>query len=109
MASVAGPLGFAARLRRPTAVQLLCAMLAGVLLLQVELVFSKSVNWDEFFHFSQIHQHLLGRPAPWLQAPFVALSFWVPALPGDNLHTPAAHISDPPPPTTPPHPPPPPT
>lgn len=85
MASIADPLGFAARLRRPTAVQLLCAMLAGVLLLQVELVFSKSVNWDEFFHFSQIHQHLLGRPAPWLQAPFVALFFWVPALPGDNI------------------------
>ncbi|HTG37485.1 glycosyltransferase family 39 protein [Sphingopyxis sp. SE2] len=77
--------GFAARLPRPTAAQLLCAMLAFVLLLQVELVFSKSVNWDEFFHFSQIHQHLLGRPAPWLQAPFVALFFWVPALPGDNI------------------------
>ncbi|MBO9696340.1 MAG: glycosyltransferase family 39 protein [Sphingopyxis sp.] len=60
-------------------------MLAFVLLLQVELVYSKSVNWDEFFHFSQIHQHLLGRPAPWLQAPFVALFFWVPSLPGDNI------------------------
>lgn len=85
MASMADPLSFAARLRRPTAVQLLSTMLAVVLLLQVELVFSKSVNWDEFFHFSQIHQHLLGRPAPWLQAPFVALFFWVPALPGDNI------------------------
>ncbi|RYD42940.1 MAG: hypothetical protein EOP63_11355 [Sphingomonadales bacterium] len=71
--------------RRLTAAQFLCAMLGLVLLLQVELVFSKSVNWDEFFHFSQIHQHLLGRPAPWLQAPFVALFFWVPALPGDNI------------------------
>lgn len=76
---------FARKLRRPTAAQLLYTMLALVLLLQVELVFSKSVNWDEFFHFSQIHQHLLGRPAPWLQAPFVALFFWVPALPGDNI------------------------
>ncbi len=73
------------RLRRPTAVQLLCAMLAFVVLLQVELVFSKGINWDEFFHFSQIHQHLLGRPAPWLQAPFVVLFSWVPALPGDNI------------------------
>lgn len=59
-----------------------------VLALQVELVFSKSVNWDEFFHFSQINQHLLGRPAPWLQSPFVALFSWVPGLPGDNI----AHI-----------------
>lgn len=56
-----------------------------VLALQVELVFSKSVNWDEFFHFSQIHQHLLGRPAPWLQSPFVALFSWVPGLAGDNI------------------------
>jgi len=62
--------------------------LAIVLALQVELVFSKSVNWDEFFHFSQINQHLLGRPAPWLQSPFVALFSWVPGLPGDNI----AHI-----------------
>lgn len=77
--------GHAARLRRPTVVQLLCGMLAFVILLQIELVFSKSVNWDEFFHFSQIHQHLLGRPAPWLQAPFVALFSWVPSLPGDNI------------------------
>lgn len=76
----------ASRLRRPTAMQLVCAMLAFVILLQVELVFSKSVNWDEFFHFSQIHQHLLGRPSPWLQAPFVALFSWVPALPGDNIN-----------------------
>ena len=85
MASLAHRRAIAARLRRPTAAQLLGTMLALVLLLQVELVFSKSVNWDEFFHFSQIHQHLLGRPAPWLQAPFVALFFWVPALPGDNI------------------------
>ena len=73
------------KLRRLTTVQLLCAMLGLVLALQVELVFSKSANWDEFFHFSQIHQHLLGRPAPWLQAPFVALFSWVPSLPGDNI------------------------
>ena len=85
MASVAQRRDIATRLLRPTAVQILCTMLALVLLLQVELVYAKSVNWDEFFHFSQIHQHLLGRPAPWLQAPFVALFFWVPALPGDNI------------------------
>ena len=67
------------------ALHLLYLALALVLLLQVALVFTKSVNWDEYFHFSQIHQHLLGRPAPWLQAPFVALFFWVPSLPGDNI------------------------
>ena len=85
MASVSYWRDISTGLRRPAAIQLLYVMLALVLLLQVELVFSKSVNWDEFFHFSQIHQHLLGRPAPWLQAPFVALFFWVPGLPGDNI------------------------
>lgn len=64
---------------------LLYGALLIVLALQIELVFSKSINWDEFFHFSQIHQHLLGRPAPWLQSPFVPLFSWVPGLPGDNI------------------------
>ncbi|MDD3798473.1 MAG: hypothetical protein PHE36_04760 [Novosphingobium sp.] len=64
------------------------AALALVLLMQFELVFAKSVNWDEFFHFSEIHQHLLGLPVPWLQTPFVWLYSWVPSLPGDNI----AHI-----------------
>ncbi|HWW59173.1 MAG TPA: hypothetical protein VN047_19925 [Sphingopyxis sp.] len=81
--SYRGPL-----LRGFTARGLLYGALLVVLALQVELAFSKSVNWDEFFHFSQIHQHLLGRPAPWLQSPFVALFSWVPGLPGDNV----AHI-----------------
>lgn len=71
--------------QRPAALPLLRLAIALVLLLQVGLVFTKSINWDEFFHFSQIHQHLLGRPAPWLQAPFVALFFWVPSLPGGTI------------------------
>lgn len=71
-----------------TARQFLYGALLIVLALQVELAFSKSINWDVFFHFSQINQHLLGRPTPWLQSPFVALFFWVPGLPGDNI----AHI-----------------
>ncbi|OCC22706.1 hypothetical protein MB02_14880 [Croceicoccus estronivorus] len=61
------------------------AALALVLLMQFELVFSKSINWDEFFHFSLIHRHLLGQPVQWLQTPFVWLYSWVPSLPGDNI------------------------
>jgi hypothetical protein len=56
--------------------------LALVILLQVELVFGKSINWDEYFHFSQIHQHLRGEDVQWLQTPHVWLFGWVPGLPG---------------------------
>ena len=86
--SIAAGSRTAPRYRGVTGRRFLYGALLIVLALQVELVFSKSVNWDEFFHFSQIHQHLLGRPAPWLQSPFVALFSWVPSLPGDNI----AHI-----------------
>ncbi|MXO89667.1 hypothetical protein [Pontixanthobacter aquaemixtae] len=55
---------------------------------QVELLFAKSINWDEFFHFSQIHASLRGEPVQWLQTPHVTLFGWVPALPG----TPIDHI-----------------
>ncbi|MGX7953494.1 hypothetical protein ACWPM1_13155 [Tsuneonella sp. HG249] len=68
---------------RPQAIALACLVL--VLLLQVELVFSKSVNWDEFYHFSEIHQFRLGRWSPTLQTPYVYLFSWVPALPGDTI------------------------
>lgn len=56
-----------------------------VILLQVELVFAKSINWDEYFHFSMIHQHFRGEPVQWLQTPFVWLFGWVPGLPGDVI------------------------
>lgn len=85
MVSASDGRAVAAWLRRPAALHFLYLAIALVLLLQVGLAFTKSINWDEFFHFSQIHQHLLDRPAPWLQAPFVALFFWVPSLPGDNI------------------------
>ena len=75
-------------LARVAPASLALGALALVVLLQVELVFSKSVNWDEFYHFSQIHQHLLRRPDSWMQAPYVWLFAWVPSLPGDGI----AHI-----------------
>jgi hypothetical protein len=65
--------------------QVLLAMLAVAILMQIELVFSKSINWDEFHHFSQIHRHLQDRPMQWLQLPFVWLFPWVPSLSGDNI------------------------
>jgi len=61
------------------------AALALTVLLQVELVFGKSVNWDEYFHFSQIHQHLRGERVQWLQTPYIHLFGWVLSLPGSTV------------------------
>ena len=62
-------------------------LIAAVILvaLQIELLFAKSVNWDEFFHFSQIHASLRGEPVRWLQTPHVYLFGWVPSLPGSPI------------------------
>ncbi|WJY18743.1 hypothetical protein QQS45_00365 [Alteriqipengyuania flavescens] len=57
----------------------------AILAMQVELVFAKSVNWDEFFGFGQIHQWLCGEPVPVLQVPYVYLFGWVPRLPGGAI------------------------
>lgn len=71
--------------RYPSAAHVMLAMLVFAILMQIELVFTKSINWDEFHHFSQIHRHLQDRPMQWLQLPFVWLFSWVPSLPGDNI------------------------
>ncbi|HYD25020.1 MAG TPA: hypothetical protein VEB68_09490 [Croceibacterium sp.] len=85
-AALAPARGWRLAVSRGEAVALACLGLA--LLLQLELAFAKSVNWDEFYHFSEIHQYRLGRWSPSLQTPYVHLFSWVPGLPGDNI----AHI-----------------
>ncbi len=65
-------------------------VLGLIVLLQLDLIFAKSINWDEFFHFSQIHQSLRGEQVQWLQTPYVHLFGWVPSLPGgpiDHIQT----------------------
>ncbi|MEP0392200.1 MAG: hypothetical protein ABJ205_05195 [Erythrobacter sp.] len=60
--------------------------LVVVLCLQLALALTKSVNWDEFFHFSQIHAAWRGEPVGGiLQRPFVPLYAWVPSLDGTNI------------------------
>jgi len=57
-----------------------------VLCLQWGLAFTKSINWDEFFHFSQIHAAWRGEDVGgFLQRPFVPLFSWVPSLGGSNI------------------------
>src|SRR5690606_8710559 len=85
-ASPAPSRGWQLGISRAEGVALAC--LGAALLLQLELVFSKSVNWDEFYHFSEIQQYRLGRWSPSLQTPYVYLFSWVPSLPGDTI----AHI-----------------
>ena len=56
---------------------------AALLAIQIELLFAKSINWDELFHFSQIHASIRGEHVQLLQTPFVRLFGWVAELPGD--------------------------
>lgn len=57
-----------------------------VLCLQLALALTKSVNWDEFFHYSLIHANWRGEEGvAILQNPFVMLYGWVPALAGDTI------------------------
>jgi hypothetical protein len=70
---------------RTDATKLALALIAVVVLMQVELAYTKSINWDEFFHFSEIHRHLQGRPLQWLQVPYVWLFSWVPSGDGENI------------------------
>ncbi len=63
----------------------LFAALAIVILFQIELAFSKSINWDEFYHFSEITEFNAGRPTEFFQTPYVKLFWWIPQLGGDNI------------------------
>ncbi len=58
---------------------------AAVLAIQIELLFTKSINWDELFHFSQIHAHSRGEYVQWLQTPYVRMFGWVTKLPGTYI------------------------
>ncbi|AKM10153.1 hypothetical protein [Croceicoccus naphthovorans] len=53
-----------------------------IVLLQIVLVYSRAINWDEFFHYSLIASHARGEAVSLLQTPFVPLFAWVPTLDG---------------------------
>lgn len=71
----------AARAERRTVL----AVLAAVLLLQLELVFNRPVNWDEFFHLSLVHAQAQGRLSDVLQVLHVRALGWIAALPLDEI------------------------
>ena len=69
--------------RRPVALPLAALLLIAAL--QFSQVFQRAINWDEFWHYSQIHQlaqGTLGRP---LQTLHTRLFAWVVGLPGTGV------------------------
>lgn len=64
-----------------------------VLVLQLLMVFERAINWDEFFHYSQIHQLANGTLASPLQTLHVRVFGWVAWLPGGSVdHIVAARL-----------------
>lgn len=52
---------------------------------QVFLVFTKSFNWDEFYHFSMVHDLPKGRLTWDFQTLYIRLFLWVPAVTDDLI------------------------
>lgn len=61
------------------------AAIIAVILLQIELVVSRPVNWDEFYHLSEAHAFHQGRLAEVLQVFYARAFFWLPLLPTDAI------------------------
>ncbi len=61
------------------------AMLVLTLALQATLVTGRAINWDEFFHYSQIHKLVAGTLSTPLQTLYTRAFAWVVALPGSGI------------------------
>lgn len=64
---------------------LLAAAILFVSLMQLELAFSKSLNWDEFWHYGLLREQYFGSSERILQVPFAYLFGWVSSLPGSAI------------------------
>jgi hypothetical protein len=53
--------------------------------LQLELVFNRPVNWDEFYHLSLVHAQAQGRMSDFLQVLHIRLLGWLPLLGLDEI------------------------
>lgn len=63
----------------------LIVFIAAALALQLELVFNRPVNWDEFFHLTDAHAVYQGRLNEPLQVLHARAFFWLAALPVDAV------------------------
>lgn len=66
----------------PAASRALIAAILAVAGLQAWLVFTKAINWDEFFHFSQVYELQQGRLTRDLQVLHARLFGWATMVPG---------------------------
>lgn len=58
---------------------------AAVLLLQVEVLLNRPVNWDEYFHLTEAHMFQQGRLTETLQVLYARAFFWLALLPVDAV------------------------
>ncbi|MDP3906896.1 glycosyltransferase family 39 protein [Novosphingobium sp.] len=70
---------------RPLSERWLFAAFALAVLLQLELVFNRPVNWDEFYHLTEAHAFHQGRLTETLQVLYARAFFWLPLLPVDAV------------------------
>lgn len=61
------------------------AVFTAILLLQLELVFNRPINWDEFWHLSLVHTQDQGRMTEVLQVLHIRALGWIAALPLDEI------------------------
>lgn len=54
--------------------------IALLLVVQATMVFTRAINWDEFFYYSQVHQYLRGDAIAPLQTVHVHLFRWLPSV-----------------------------
>ena len=57
----------------------------AVLLLQLEVLFNRPVNWDEYFHLTEAHMFQQGRLTETLQVLYARAFFWLAWLPLDAV------------------------
>lgn len=61
------------------------AALGIAILLHIDIAFNRAINWDEFYHYSQIHLLRAGAPLEPLQTLHARLFAWVTDLPGSAI------------------------
>jgi len=72
---------------QPSAASIVWPIAAIVLMMALHFsnALGRAINWDEFYHYSLIHQLLGGQLAKPLQTLHSGLFSWVTLLPGDNI------------------------
>lgn len=62
-----------------------CAAIGVLLVAQATMIFTRAINWDEFFFYSQVHQYLNGEPIAPFNTIHVHLFAWLPRIAGNSV------------------------